>query len=40
MKNGPVLSAFDGIGMGLGFTIALVLIGAFREVLGAVPSLA
>ena len=35
MKNGPVLSAFDGIGMGLGFTIALVLIGAFREVLGA-----
>ena len=35
MKNGPVLSAFDGIGMGLGFTIALVLIGAYREVLGA-----
>ncbi len=24
MKNGPVLSAFDGIGMGLGFTIALI----------------
>lgn len=35
MKNGPVLSAFDGIGMGLGFTVALVLIGSFREVLGA-----
>ena len=34
MKNGPVLSAFDGIGMGLGFTIALVLIGSFREILG------
>ena len=29
MKNGPLLSAFDGIGMGLGFTIALVLIGSF-----------
>ena len=35
MKNGPLLSAFDGIGMGLGFTIALTLIGIFREILGA-----
>ena len=35
MKNNPILSAFDGIGMGLGFTIALVLIGSFRELLGA-----
>lgn len=35
LKNDPVISAFDGLGMGLGFTIALVLIGAFREVLGA-----
>lgn len=35
MKNGPVLSAFDGLGMGLGFTVALVLIGSFRELLGA-----
>ena len=34
-KNGPVLSAFDGIGMGLGFTIALSLIGLFRELIGA-----
>lgn len=34
-KNGPVESAFDGIGMGLGFTIALTLIGIFRELLGA-----
>ncbi len=34
-KNGPVLSLFDGIGMGLGFTMALTIIGAFREVLGA-----
>ena len=30
MKNGPILSAFDGIGMGLGFTVALALIGSFR----------
>ncbi|MBS6517399.1 MAG: electron transport complex subunit E [Clostridium sp.] len=35
MKNGVLLSIFDGIGMGLGFTVALVLIGAFRELLGS-----
>ncbi len=34
-KNPPVLSAFDGLGMGLGFTMALTLLGAFRELLGA-----
>ena len=34
-KNKVGLSLFDGIGMGLGFTIALILIGSFREVLGA-----
>lgn len=34
-KNKVGLSFFDGIGMGLGFTIALVLIGSFRELLGA-----
>jgi electron transport complex protein RnfE len=34
-KNTVGLSFFDGIGMGLGFTVALILIGAFREVLGA-----
>lgn len=34
-KNPPVLSAFDGIGMGLGFTIALVVIGLVREFLGS-----
>ncbi len=33
-KNPPVLSIFDGLGMGLGFTIALTLIGLVREVLG------
>lgn len=34
-KNGPILSVFDGIGMGLGFTIGLTLIGLIREILGA-----
>ncbi|MBQ3935316.1 MAG: electron transport complex subunit E [Clostridia bacterium] len=34
-KNPPLLSLFDGIGMGLGFTVALTLIGAFREILGS-----
>lgn len=34
-KNSVGLSFFDGIGMGLGFTLALFLIGSFREVLGA-----
>lgn len=33
-KNGVVASFFDGIGMGLGFTIALTSIGAVRELLG------
>lgn len=34
-KNSPLPSLFDGIGMGLGFTIALGLLGAFREILGS-----
>lgn len=34
-KNPPLVSAFDGIGMGLGFTIALSCIGFFRELIGA-----
>jgi electron transport complex protein RnfE len=34
-KNSIGLSLFDGIGMGLGFTVALSLIGSFRELLGA-----
>ena len=33
-KNGPVASVFDGIGMGLGFTVALVIIGLLREFIG------
>ena len=34
-KNGPINSFFDGLGMGLGFTVALTILGAFRELLGA-----
>ena len=34
-KNPPLLSLFDGLGMGLGFTVALVIIGSVRELLGA-----
>ena len=33
-KNGPVASIFDGIGMGLVFTFALVIIGFLREFIG------
>ena len=33
-KNNALASMFDGIGMGLGFTIALTLLGAVREFLG------
>lgn len=33
-KNTPLLSVMDGLGMGLGFTIALTLAGLVREVLG------
>jgi len=34
-KNGVFLSAIDGIGMGLGFTLALIILASIREVLGA-----
>lgn len=34
-KNKPLASFFDGLGMGLGFTLALTVIGAVRELLGA-----
>ena len=33
-KNNPIASFFDGLGMGLGFTIALTLLGGVREFLG------
>ncbi len=34
-KNGVIPSLFDGVGMGLGFTVALTMIGAVREIIGA-----
>ncbi len=33
-KNGPVASIFDGIGIGLGFSFALTILGAVRELFG------
>ena len=33
-KNGPISSIFDGIGMGLGFTLGLTILGGAREILG------
>ena len=34
-KNTPIASIFDGIGIGLGFTCGLTLLGCVRELLGA-----
>ena len=34
-KNGIVDSALDGLGMGFGFTLALTVLGAIREILGS-----
>ena len=34
-KNSPLASLFDGIGIGLGFTLGLTLLGIFREILGS-----
>lgn len=34
-KNNPLASFFDGVGIGLGFTLALALLGALRELFGS-----
>lgn len=34
-KNGIIDSALDGVGIGLGFTLSLTIVGAVREVLGS-----
>jgi len=34
-KNNPLSSALDGLGIGLGFSFALVLLGSIREILGS-----
>ncbi|MCR5312604.1 MAG: electron transport complex subunit E [Bacteroidaceae bacterium] len=33
-KNNPIASIFDGIGIGLGFTLGLTVLGSVREILG------
>jgi electron transport complex protein RnfE len=33
-KKDPISSIFDGVGMGLGFTLGLMTLGAIRELLG------
>lgn len=38
-KNGVALSALDGVSMGVGFTLALVLMGAIRQFMGEVLGL-
>lgn len=35
MKNGPVISFWDGIGNGFGYGVVLMLVGAVREIFGA-----
>lgn len=35
MKNGPVMSFLDGVGNGLGYSIVLIFVGFFRELLGS-----
>jgi len=35
LYNPPLVSFFDGLGMGLGFTAALFILGSIREILGA-----
>jgi electron transport complex protein RnfE len=34
-RQRPLVSAIDGLAMGLGFTVALLIIGAFREIIGS-----
>lgn len=34
-KNGVMASAVDGVGMGIGFTLAITIMGAIREIIGS-----
>ena len=35
IKNGPILALGDGLGMGLGFTVAITILASVREIFGA-----
>lgn len=35
MQNGPVVSFFDGIGNGIGYSVILIFVGAIRELVGS-----
>ena len=35
MKNGPVMSFFDGVGNGLGYSVILIIVGTVRELFGS-----
>jgi len=35
LKNGPLMSFFDGIGNGIGYAIVLIFVGVFRELFGS-----
>ena len=34
-KNGPIRSIIDGLGIGIGFVLALTLLGSIREIIGS-----
>ena len=35
MQNGPVLSAYDGLGNSLGYSVVLIFVAFFRELFGS-----
>lgn len=35
MKNPPMISLFDGLGNGLGYSLVLIIVGIIRELLGS-----
>lgn len=35
LKNGPLMSFFDGVGNGIGYAIVLIFVGVFRELFGS-----
>ena len=35
MQNGPAMSALDGFGNGLGYSLILIIVGSIRELIGS-----